>query len=133
MAHKSGQASASSTPQEVDRIRDIIFGPQIRDYEQRFQALQRDVERLQKEIERLTEQFTEQESEQNKRVQTVRRDLRQENDDLRVEVRQTAQALSFEKVDRAALGELFVNLGTHLKTGGSLADILQGLVSPEQS
>ncbi|QLQ06805.1 MAG: hypothetical protein HZY76_12625 [Anaerolineae bacterium] len=46
-----------------------------------------------------------------------------------MEVRQTAQALSFEKVDRAALGELFVNLGTHLKTGGSLADILQGLVS----
>lgn len=76
MTQKPVQPSAASTPQEVDRIRDIIFGPQIRDYEQRFQALQRDAERLQQEIDRLTEQLADQDGEQNKRIQAVRRDLR---------------------------------------------------------
>ncbi|WP_423226579.1 hypothetical protein [Candidatus Amarolinea aalborgensis] len=131
MTQKPVQPSAASTPQEVDRIRDIIFGPQIRDYEQRFQALQRDAERLQQEIDRLTEQLADQDGEQNKRIQAVRRDLRQGDEDVRTELRQTAQALSFEKADRAALGELFVNLGTHLKTGGSLAELLHGLVPSE--
>jgi hypothetical protein len=53
--------------------------------------------------------------------------MRQADDDLRDELRQTAQALITEKVDRLALGELFVELGTHLKTGGSLADLLRSL------
>jgi len=41
---------------------------------------------------------------------------------LRDELRQTGQNLTAEKVDRVVLGELFIELGTHLKTGGSLAD-----------
>ena len=131
MTQKASQPTAGSTPQEADRIRDIIFGPQIREYEQRFQSLQRDVERLQQELDRMHEELTEQDAEQNKRLQAVRRDLRQGDDDLRTELRQTAQALSFEKVVRFSLGELFVNLGTHLKTGGSLADLLTGLVPSE--
>ena len=127
MTQKASQPTAASTPQEADRIRDIIFGPQIREYEQRFQSLQRDVERLQQELDRMHEELTEQDAEQNMRLQA----LRQGDDDLRTELRQTAQALSFEKVDRFSLGELFVNLGTHLKTGGSLADLLTGLVPSE--
>ena len=79
----------------------------------------------------IRDRLAEQDSEQNKRIQVVRRDLRQGDEDVRTELRQTAQALSFDKVDRAALGELFVNLGTHLKTGGSLADLLHGLVPSE--
>ncbi len=131
MTPNAGQPMAANTPQEVDRIRDIIFGPQMRDYEQRFQAQQRDLDRMRQEIERLQEQLAEQDGEQNKRLQAARRDLRQSDEDLRAELRQTTQTLSFEKVDRAALGELFVNLGTHLKTGGSLANILTGLVPSE--
>jgi hypothetical protein len=33
-------------PRDVERIRTILFGPQMREYEQRFQALQRDLTRL---------------------------------------------------------------------------------------
>jgi hypothetical protein len=102
------QANAMSqveSAQEVDRIRDIIFGPQMRDYEQRFQIIQRDLDRL----------------------QNLRREMRQADEDLRDELRQTAQNLMTDKVDRVALGELFIELGTHLKTGGSLADVLESL------
>ena len=107
-------ASAPESAQEVDRIRDIIFGPQIRDYEQRFQNTQRDLERLQQEIDRLTEQLAEQDSSHNKKLQALRREGRQADDSLRDELRQTAQKLTVDKVDRIALGELFVELGTHL-------------------
>jgi hypothetical protein len=114
-------------PREVDRIRDIILGPQLREYEQRFQIIQRDLERLQQGLDHLIEQLANQDGEQNKKLQTLRRDMRQGDDDLRGELRQTSQKLTTDKVDRMALGELFVELGTHLKMGGSLADLLKGL------
>jgi len=113
--------------QEVDRIRDIIFGPQMRDYDHRFQTVQRDLDRLQQEVDRLTEQLTDQDSDQNKKLQALRREMRQADDNLRDELRQSAQKLNTEKVDRAALGELFIELGSHLKSGGSLADLLTPL------
>ena len=115
------------TGQDVERIRDIIFGPQMRDYEQRFQNVRRDVDRLQQELDRLTERLTDQGGDQNKKLQSLRQEMRQADDDLRGEMRETAQKLTTEKVDRLALGELFVELGNHLKTGGSIADLLQGL------
>ena len=116
-----------TTSQEVERIRDIIFGPQMRNYEQQFQNVQRDLDRLQQELDRLTEQLASQDNSQSKKLQELRREMRQADDELRDELRQTAQKLATDKVDRVTLGELFIELGTHLKTGGSLADLLKGL------
>ena len=132
MSDEQVEASAPmEAPQEVDRIRDIIFGPQMRDYEQQFKNVQRDLERLQQELDRLTEKLADQNSDQNKKLQALRRELRQADDDLRDELRETAKKLTIDKVDRMALGELFIELGTHLKTGGSLADLLKGLEKSE--
>lgn len=113
--------------ENVDRIRDIIFGPQIRDYEQRFYNVQRDLERLQQELDYLSEHLTEQDGNQNKKLQALRRDMRQSDDDIRNELRQTAKKLAFDKVDRATLGELFIQLGTNLKSGASLTDLLKSI------
>jgi len=124
--------SQTESVQEVDRIRDIIFGPQMRDYQQRFQIFQRDLERLQQEIDHLTEQLADQDSSQSKKLQDLRREMRKADDGLRDELRETAQRLTIEKVDRVALGELFIELGTHLKTGGSLAELLKSLEEQEQ-
>jgi predicted nucleic acid-binding Zn-ribbon protein len=125
-------ASQVESVQEVDRIRDIIFGTQMRDYEQRFQTARRDLERLGQEIDRLTERLADQDTSQTKKLQDLRQEVRRADDDLRDELRQTTQALAAEKVDRVALGELFIELGTHLKTGGSLADLLKGLGEKRQ-
>ena len=124
--------SQTESVQEVDRIGDIIFGPQMRDYQQRFQIFQRDLERLQQEIDHLTEQLADQDSSQSKKLQDLRREMRKADDGLRDELRETAQRLTIEKVDRIALGELFIELGTHLKTGGSLAELLKSLEEQEQ-
>jgi hypothetical protein len=128
MATEKAKPIPAEAPKDVERVRDIIFGPQMRDYDQRFHTIQRDIERLRQELELLNEQMGELDREQGKRVQTLRRESRQSDDDLRTELRQTAQKLQVEKVDRMALGELFVELGNHLKTGGLLTDML-GLVN----
>ena len=116
--------SETESGQEVDRIREIIFGAQMRDYQQQFQVLQRDVSRLEQDLNRLTGQLAEQDSDQGKKLQELRHEMRQADDDLRQELRQAARELSAGKVDRAALGELFIELGTQIKTGGSLSDLL---------
>jgi len=115
---------------EVDRIRDIIFGPQIRDYEQRFQTLHHDLSRLQQDLNRLTGELVDQGSEQSKKLQNLRQEMRQSDDNLRKELRQTAQKLTDDKVDRLMLGELFIELGKHLKAGSislSSTDLLSQL------
>lgn len=157
-------------PESVERIRDIIFGPQMRDYDQRFEALVRDLSRLQQELDRLNEQLAAKDAAQGRNLQALRQELRQANSeqqtalkaeadqlntqladqasaqesslqslrqelrqadaDLREELRQLARRLTADKTDRATLGDLFIELGNHVKTGGSLADLLQGLDQP---
>jgi len=121
-----------SHSQDVERIRDIIFGSQMRDYSQRFEVVERDLARLQGEIDRLTEQLAEQDSDQTKKLQALRRDMRQADDDLRNELRETAQRLSTEKVQRIDLGRLFLELGNHLTEGRSVGDLLENLVGGER-
>lgn len=117
---------------DVDRIRDIVFGGQMREYAGRFANIQRDLDRLQAEIDQLTESLTDQGRDFDKRLQQVKRDTRQSDDDIRAELRATSEKLTDEKVDRLALGELFIELGNHLKAGGSLADVLKSLSQIEQ-
>jgi hypothetical protein len=125
--NKPQEIPIPQTPEKMDRVRDIIFGPQMRDYEQKFKVFQRDFERMQQEIDRLNERLTEQDTNQLKKLQSLHRDMRQADEDLRAELRQTAEKLTFDKVDRITLGELFVELGGHLKMGGSLAGLADWL------
>jgi predicted nucleic acid-binding Zn-ribbon protein len=122
----------SASSQEVDRIRDIIFGSQMRVYQQQFEVMQRDLARLQQEIDHLAERLTEQDGEQGKKLQALRREMRQADDDLRSETRETAQRLTTDKVERADLGRLFLDLGSQLAEGRSVGGILKNLVEGEQ-
>jgi predicted nucleic acid-binding Zn-ribbon protein len=129
MSNKQADVTAQlAQGQEVERIRDIIFGSQMREYTQRFQTMQRDLERLQQELDRLTERLADQSGDQGKKLQELRQEMRQADDSLRAEFRDTAQKLSADKMDRETLGDLFIELGNQLKTGGSLGTMLMGLV-----
>lgn len=44
--------------EKMDRIRELVFGSQMRDYNQRFEVVNRDLGRLQQEINRLNEQLS---------------------------------------------------------------------------
>ena len=114
--------------QGVNRIRDIVFGPQMREYEQRFQQIKNDLERMQQEMERLSDKLIDQDAEQLKKLQALQQDMRKSDDTLRNELRESSQKLTDEKVDRVTLAELFIELGNNIKSGGSLTDLIGMLV-----
>jgi hypothetical protein len=58
--------------------------------------------------------------------------MRQADDDLRDELRETAQRLTTDKVDRTVLGDLFIQLGKQVKADGSLTDLVAELEALEQ-
>jgi septal ring factor EnvC (AmiA/AmiB activator) len=133
MTDEKAQGTEQAKPiQEVDRIRDIIFGPQMRDYHERFQQMARDFERLQQELERLSQQLADQDSDQRKKLEALRREVREADDNLRAELRQSAAQLTNDKVSRDGLGELFIELGTRLQTGSSLTGLLEGVVEADE-
>ncbi|MCB0166024.1 MAG: hypothetical protein KDI79_17455, partial [Anaerolineae bacterium] len=123
-------ASLELDQQGVNRIRDIVFGPQMREYEQRFQQIKNDLERMQQEMERLTDKLIDQDAEQLKKMQALQQDMRKNDDSLRNELRESAQKLTDEKVDRMTLAEMFIELGNNIKNGGSLQDLI-GLLAQD--
>ena len=136
---QSQDAPQPASIQEVDRIRDIIFGSQMRDYDQQFQAMRREIKRLQEEIGRLEEQDSSQAQDLDDQVKALRkansdlrRELRKADANLREDLDQIAAQLTDAKVDRAVLGDLLIELGTQLKTGQSVVDMLADLGATEQ-
>ena len=86
--------------ESVERIRDIIFGPKMRDYEQRFEALTRDFNRLQADLDTLGEQLTAKDAAQAKNLQAARQELRQANGDLRNELKAEATRLGAQLAEQ---------------------------------
>ena len=127
MSEENQGGSSLGYMQDVGRIREIIFGSQMRDYEQRFRLLQRDLEGLQGELEALREQTGAQDKELDKKLQKLRDDTRQSDDDLRAEMREAVDRLTMDKVDRSTLGDLLIELGNHLKQDSALGSLLESL------
>ena len=94
MSTQTNQNPAAS-PQDLERVREILFGGVIRDHDARFVTLQRDLERLQKALERSNEQLAAQDSSQSKKLQEARQDFQVSIDELRAEMRSAVKRLSF--------------------------------------
>lgn len=90
--------------EELDRVRDILFGAASRAYENRIGTLETEIHQLQQALAQLNVQVNDQQAAQLARV-----------DDLRREWQETTQQLAEAKLDRAVLGDLLVALGNQLK------------------
>jgi TolA-binding protein len=127
MSEENQGGSSLGSMQDVGRIREIIFGSQMRDYEQRFRLLQRDLESLKDELEAQREQASKQDKDQSKKLQKLRDDTRQSDDDLRAEMREAVDRLTMDKVDRSTLGDLLIEMGNRLKADSALGSMLETL------
>jgi hypothetical protein len=127
MGEENQGGSSLGAMQDVGRIREIIFGSQMRDYEQRFRLLQQDLEGLQGELEALREQTSTQDKELDKKLQKLRDDMRRSDDGLRAEMREAVDRLTMDKVDRSTLGDLLIELGNRLKQDSALGSLLETL------
>ena len=130
----STQASKNpaTSPQDMERVREILFGGVILDYDARFATQQRDLERLQRALEKTNEQLAAQDSAQNKKLQEARQDFQTAIDDLRAETRSALDRLSAEKVDREQLGNLLIEMGNQIKGTGILSSMLDGLLQTDE-
>ena len=96
--------SVTESTEKVERIREILFGAQLREYGQKFDLLQRELARLQQEVGRLNEQVREQDK-------TLRKQMREESDRLVAQLqdqdaRQTQQLQASEQRQLQQLHDL---------------------------
>lgn len=75
------QGSVTDSAEKVERIREILFGAQMREFTQKFDLLQREVVRLQQEVGRLNEQLREQDK-------TLRKQLREDGERLMAQLQE---------------------------------------------
>lgn len=71
---------------ETDRLREIIFGPHMQEYERRFTDIRREVERVGGDLRLVQENVTEFERTQIKQLETLEHETRQTDDNLWREV-----------------------------------------------
>lgn len=68
--------------------------------------------------------------EQNERkLQTLKHEIRQAENDLRTELRRFADRLDYQKTDRKALASMLIEIATRLETGSSVTHLLEGLTN----
>jgi DNA anti-recombination protein RmuC len=127
-----GDGNRQKNIQEMERIREIVFGAQMRSYEQNFATLRQDLNRLQQTLAQLQEQVSASEQEQNRRLQSLRREMGDNDESIRTELRQSTAQLTADKVDRSTLGDLFIEMGNQIKSGNSLNQLLQSLFEVDE-
>lgn len=71
---------------EVDRLRQVIFGEQMEEYERRFADVRREMERILTDLRVVQDSVAEFEKSQTKRLEALERDMRRANDELRRDV-----------------------------------------------
>lgn len=79
------KAVRPQTP-EVERLRDILFGPQMEEYERRFADLRRELERLASDIRALQDRLSETERTQTKRMDALESEVRRVADELKRDI-----------------------------------------------
>jgi DNA repair exonuclease SbcCD ATPase subunit len=101
MASSVSDGSERMSGDKVERIRELIFGAQMRDYNQKFDLANREVSRLNRELERLNQQLRDQESAFKRQV---RDEVERINNQLQEQDRRQAQQL--QETDRRQTQEL---------------------------
>ena len=145
----SGAVSNSglASGEKLERIRELLFGAQTREYTRRFDALERSLtqvqQQLQQQIQRLDEQLqTHQEQmaqqlqmmaqKQAEQVAATDQQLRTTQATVLAELRDASSQLDQAKMDRAALGTLFAELGTTLQATAPASSITDWLTQLEE-
>jgi hypothetical protein len=119
-SHSSGQDPASSD--NLEKVRDILFGAQMRDYDRRSVHLEEGLRKESADLREETrlrfdslENYIKQEiAALTESVKAEMDDIRRKHEDLSSILSRETQRLSSDKLDRAALANLFTELANQL-------------------
>jgi uncharacterized protein involved in exopolysaccharide biosynthesis len=125
MSQDRSEAGAEErSPAEVDRIRDIIFGSQMRTYEQQFKRVGARLDQIDKQLEALKAALDGQGADLAAQLREQGGELRKQNQDLRAEFTRALDAMENDKASRSHVGDLLVEMGTRLKENADITDLL---------
>jgi len=121
-------ADQKSSGQNIDQIRDLIFGEQIQKYERRFKEFAQDSKKLNELIEEVRQQLAAdsemQKAELEQKINAVKKDLQKIQSNLQQAVKEV-EGLQSDKVDRLQMANLLIDLGMRLKGENVLDSITQ--------
>jgi vacuolar-type H+-ATPase subunit I/STV1 len=121
-----------ASPNNIDQIRQLIFGEQIQDYDRRFQELQKKLDQLNKSLQAGKEETDEKLKEIQK---TFQKDLASKIDAVKqeiLEVKKSLSNLNDDKVDRNQLADQLIDLAMRLKGSSILDQIDKGITADGQ-
>jgi hypothetical protein len=113
---------------ELERIRDIIFGPQMQDYEGQFGRVAAELGLLSQQLGELKSTLAQQRADQEQRLAELESrfgdQTQQLANDLQAEFTEALEALQDDKASRLDMGDILVEMGTRLKQQFGMADLL---------
>lgn len=109
------QDQVASGLEELERVREILFGSMARDQDKRIQQLQNEIARLQQAVTQLNGQLAEQNRQHIDQLGQLRQQSEAANVSLRSDMEDALSQLRDDKVDRRMLGTLLTSLGSRLQ------------------
>jgi len=113
MSKKNGQEAVEETTNssKIEAIKNLIFGENIAEYNDEFEAIKKDLEKKKAALEDLISSTS---TELNKAIDNLSTDLNIRITTLEDTLEAKADELNEQKVDRKLLGNLLVKLGNKI-------------------
>lgn len=94
-----------------------------------LQELRTTQQQYENEVRTLKSTLGENRDQQERRLDTLKREVRQAEDNLRAELRRVTDRLGDQKTDRKALAAMLMEVATRLETGSTVTGLLEGLTT----
>jgi len=111
-----------TSPNNIDQVRQLIFGEQIQDYDRRFQELQKQLDQLNRALQDSRE-------ETDQKLEDLRKTLKKELDAAVKAIEKKLSELGEDKLDKAMLADQLIDLAMRLKGTSILDSIHTGISS----
>ena len=118
-------ADQTSSGQNIDQIRDLIFGEQIQKYDRRFKELAQEGKKLNglidEMLQKLVAESDKQKADLEQKINEVKKDFQKIQANLQQAVKEignlksSIDGLQSDKVDRIQIANLLIDLGMRLK------------------
>lgn len=101
--------------QPLDKIREILFGPQLSNVDLRLAAIQRELAELRGSVEALGAKLEEVRESGDHKLEHARRGLRMSITNAQMQLKDIAEKMEAEMVDRATLADALMQLGNSIR------------------
>ena len=123
--HRSTTISTQSD--EIARVRDILFGSNMREYERRFRSLEDELARHKQTIDDMWHRLDALEAQVEETRRQLLAEIRKQVEQLSARLQARIDRLEEEAVAKVILGDLLIEMGSRMK-GDSVSESLEELL-----